>query len=66
MNTVYVDSTVSDDVRREMLFQGQLFLYSPTPASLEFVSFARGLIVEAFGSLDPLTAQNHLSVEDSD
>jgi len=64
MNTVYVQSTVGDDERREMLYQGQLFLYAPTPASLEFVSFARGLIVEAFETRDPLTAQNHLSVEE--
>jgi hypothetical protein len=64
MNTLYVDSTVSDDVRREKVFQGQLFLYSPTPGSKDFVAFARALIVEAFGSLDPLTAQDHLSVEE--
>jgi hypothetical protein len=64
MNTVYMDSTVSDDVRREMLYQGQLFVYSPKPASLEFVGFARELILQAFGSLDPLTAQDHLPVEE--
>ena len=64
MNAVHIDSTVSDDVRREMLYQGQLFVYSPGPASVEFCSFARELIAQAFGSLNPLTAQDHLTVEE--
>ena len=63
MNTIYFDDQVSDDSRREQLFDGQLFVYSPTPGSLKLIEFARALIREAFGSLDPLTAQHHMPVE---
>ncbi len=63
MNTIYFDDQVSDDSRREQLFDGQLFVYSPTPGSLKLIEFARQLISEAFGSLDPLTAQHHMPVE---
>src|SRR2546430_17098350 len=63
MNTIYFDDQVSDDSRREQLFSGQLFVYSPTPGSLKLIEFARKLIRDAFGSLDPLTAQRHMPVE---
>jgi hypothetical protein len=63
MNTVYFDPQLSDDSRRTQLFDGQLFVYSPTPGSLKLIEFARELIREAFGSLDPLTAQQHMPVE---
>jgi len=33
MNTIYFDTQSSDDLRREQLFDGQLFVYSPTPGS---------------------------------
>ncbi len=63
LNTIYFDDQVSDDSRREQLFSGQLFVYSPTPGSLKLIEFARKLIRDAFGSLDPLTAQRHMPVE---
>jgi len=62
-NTVYYDSRFSDDRRRELLFEGQLFVYSPCPSSLAFVKFARQLIEEAFAPLNPETAQYEMSVE---
>jgi hypothetical protein len=63
MNTIYFDNQVTDDFRREQLYKGQLFVYSPTPGSLKLVEFARELISEAFGSLDPLSAQDQMPVE---
>jgi hypothetical protein len=63
MNTIYFDNRVTDDFRREQLYKGQLFVYSPTPGSLKLVEFARELISEAFGSLDPLSAQHHMPAE---
>lgn len=62
-NAVYYDAHISDDLRRQMLFQGQLFVYSPRRSSLAFVEFARTLIREAFAPHDPEKAQYHLSVE---
>ena len=62
-NTVYYDTTVSDDVRRQMLFDGQLFAYSPRPSSLGFIAHARQMIQEAFDPFDPELAQHEISVE---
>lgn len=64
MNTVYLDAPHDDDARREELFRGQLFLHSPVPGALALVEHARELIEEAFGDLDPRTAQDHMAVED--
>lgn len=63
MNALYVDPTVSDETRRKYLFDGQLLVYSPRPSSLALIEWARELIREAFGTLDPLTAQHEVSVE---
>jgi hypothetical protein len=63
MNTIYFDSTVDDDTRRRALYQGQLFVYSPSRSSAGLCAFAREMIQEAFGSLDPLKAQYSLPVE---
>ena len=62
-NCIYHDSRASDAERRSGLYSGQLYVYSPRPSTLAFVEFARGLIREAFGSLDPETAQYHMPVE---
>lgn len=62
-NTVYYDAAVSDDVRRQMLFDGQLFAYSPRPSSLAFITHARQMIEEAFAPLNPELAQYEMSVE---
>jgi len=62
-NTVYYDSPFSDEQRRQLLFEGQLFAYSPRRSTLAFIEFAKTLIREAFAPLDPETAQYELSVE---
>ncbi|MBD2577845.1 hypothetical protein [Oscillatoria sp. FACHB-1406] len=64
MNTIFFDSTLSDDLRRQHLYQGQLFVYSPCPSAIAMVQFARELIEEAFTPLDPRTAQYSLPVEE--
>jgi hypothetical protein len=64
MNTIYYDSQESDEFRRAQLYEGQLFVNSPTSGSLKLIEFARELIEEAFGTLDPLTAQHHMPVEE--
>jgi hypothetical protein len=64
MTTVYFDAPFSDDARREHLYQGDLFVYSPRPSAIEFCEFARELIREAFGDCDPRKAQFGMPVED--
>jgi len=63
MHTIYVDSGLNDDQRRTQLYSGQGFVYSPTAGSLALIELARQLVREAFGSLDPETAQYQMPVE---
>lgn len=62
-NTVYYDSPLSDDKRRQEIFEGQLFAFSPRSSTLAFIQHARKLIEDAFAPLDPETAQYHMPVE---
>lgn len=63
MNSVFVDSALGDDARRESLYAGQLFVYTPVPGSKALVALARELIREAFGGRDPELAQYDMPVE---
>ena len=62
-NTVFYDSDVSDDIRRQQLYDGQLFVYGARPSVLALTNFARSMIEDAFGGLDPRTAQKNMEVE---
>jgi hypothetical protein len=64
MDTVFFDAPIDDAKRRERLYQGQLFVYSPRPSTLAFASFARAYIEDAFGGRDPRKAQYDMAVED--
>jgi hypothetical protein len=64
MNSVFFDPRLTDDARREKLYAGQLFVLSPTRASLALVELAKELIEEAFGGRDPERAQFEMAVED--
>ena len=64
MTAVYVDCAMSDDTRRAALYAGDVIAHAPTPSSLAFVEFARGLLSEAFGSRDPEKAQYDIPVEE--
>lgn len=64
MHSIFYDSKMSDADRRKALYDGQLFVYSPTPSSLELCKLAHSLSVEAFGAgVDPKTAQHTMPVE---
>ncbi len=63
-NTVYYDASCSDEERRQLLYDGQLFVYSPRKSTLAFIHFAKTLIKEAFSPYDPESAQYELSVEE--
>lgn len=64
MTTVYFDSPVNDVERRRQLYDGHLFVFSPRASTIALCDFAREMIQEAFGSLDPQTAQQSMPVED--
>jgi hypothetical protein len=63
MHSVYFDSKVSDDVRRQRLYEGQIFLFSPCASTLALINHAREMIEAAFGKIDPREAQFHMPVE---
>jgi hypothetical protein len=62
-HSVYLDAPLDDDARRQRLFEGQLLVFAPRPSTLALVDFARELIEQAFGALDPREAQHALPVE---
>ena len=63
MNSIIIDAPATDEKRRELLYRGQLLVYSPTRSSLALVEFARKMAEEAFHPHDPETAQYHVPVE---
>jgi hypothetical protein len=63
MSTVFVNASVSDDERRRRLYQGHLFLYAASDATMRLVQVARDLCEEAFAPLHPTEAQHHMPVE---
>ena len=64
MRSIYFDSSLTDKKRRQAIYQGELFVYSPSQSAIALCHHARAMIEDAFGSLDPLTAQYHLEVEE--
>ena len=64
MSELHFNVTHTDDRRRENLYAGGLYMYSPGPAELELCAFARTMIESAFEPLDPRKAQYELPVEE--
>ncbi len=64
MTTILFNPDVTDEERRARLYSGQVLVYGASPASLALVEHARDLIAEAFGPIDPQTAQHHMPVEE--
>ena len=63
MYAIHVDSPLDDHTRRECLYDGDLFVYSARPSTRALVDFAADMVEEAFGSLEPETAQYEMAVE---
>jgi hypothetical protein len=63
MNAIYFDIPLGDEKKRELLYRGQLLVYSPTASSLKLVDFARSMAEAAFHPHDPEVAQYELPVE---
>lgn len=60
---IYFDSDIAPEERRKLLYAGDIFVFSPRPATLALIDFARDIVEKAFAPLDPRTAQFHMSVE---
>ena len=64
MTTIYVNRRIDEPDRRQRLFAGDFFLYTDVAESHAIVGWAKQLIGEAFGDLDPQHAQHKLDVEE--
>ena len=63
MTAIHFDANIPDDERRQRLYNGELFVYSPTAESLELIQFARKMLTDAFAPRDPELAQFSMPVE---
>jgi hypothetical protein len=63
MTSVYLDQRLTDMERRHALYNGDLFVYSPTPAGTKLVALARDLLEAAFAPHDPREIAAHLDME---
>lgn len=63
MTTIYFDSPLPERVRRERLYAGDIFVFSPRASSVALAAFAHAMLTEAFAPSPPETAQHALPVE---
>jgi hypothetical protein len=63
MTSLFFDADFNDTTRRQSLYEGGLFVFSPCPSAVALCAFAREMIAAAFAPFDPIDAQHHLSVE---
>jgi Phytanoyl-CoA dioxygenase (PhyH) len=64
MTAIYFDSPNPDNIRRQRLYNGDLYVFSPRPSILALRNHAREMIEEAFDGIDPEFAQYSLPVEE--
>jgi hypothetical protein len=64
MSAVYFDRFDTDDARRGRLYQGDIFVYSPSAATQALCRLGRELAEEAFAPHHPAEAQYALSVDE--
>ncbi len=64
MCTIYFDSPHSASIRRENIFRGDIYVFSPRPSTRAFVDFTRQSASEAFAPYDPCDAQHHMPAEE--
>jgi hypothetical protein len=65
MAALYFDQRLSDDERRQALYNGDIFVYSPTAETQKLCSLGRAMIEEAFSPFDPRRVDQYLNMEDT-
>jgi hypothetical protein len=63
MSTLFFDSPAPGKIRSKRLYEGDIFVFDPRPSSRALCEFARSMIEEAFGAIDPRYAQFEMPVE---
>lgn len=63
--SIFLDTPMSDDERRRRLFRGDIFVFSPTAASLELAELAREMLTRGFAPHDPREIHRHSTPEET-
>jgi hypothetical protein len=63
--SVFFDTPMSDEERRSRLFQGDIFVFSPTAASRALIDLASAMLAEAFAPHDPREIHRHSTPEET-
>ena len=60
---IFVDSTLSEELRRKAIYDGSVFVHSPSENTLGLCRLAQDMIEAAFYPLDPLRMYESMSAE---
>ncbi|MGB7435932.1 MAG: hypothetical protein WBR26_00320 [Candidatus Acidiferrum sp.] len=60
---LFFDPQMDENKRRQELYRGSIFVYSPSPSALKLCTFARELVEEAFHPYDPRKVHETMPVE---
>ena len=63
MSAVFFDRKISDDERRNNLYDGQIFTYGPSEGTIALSEVAREMCEAAFAPHHPTDAQHYLSTD---
>jgi len=63
MSGVFFDPQRNDEAWRQMIYDGDIIILSPTPEMLALVEHTRSMVEDAFAPLDPQRAHESLAVE---
>ena len=63
MTGVFFDPLRNDEAWRDLIYDGNIIILSPTPEMLALVEHTRKMIEDAFAPLDPQRAHESLAVE---
>lgn len=61
---VYFDSSLSDEARRQALYDGSIFIQSATKSSRALIALGREMLEKAFAPHDPRTIYEHMTAEE--
>ena len=64
MGSILIDPEMTDAERREVLYDGTILSVTPRRSTAALCDLAWEMICDAFGSIDPLEAQDVLPVEE--
>jgi hypothetical protein len=62
--SLMLDCNWTDERRRQALYDGSLFTWSPTPSTVRMVALARTMLEDAFAPHSPTTAQYDMDVDE--